>query len=123
VVWILLAIGTICVVECFIRSPLLSKVKQLTGLLGKISGVLRSSSISDHWKEKILPVYAGKLLSSSIVLFFWVALGLLPMIVLVLVAEFFDSPLLPLVSSLLGLAASTLIALIYVYLRKRVLSA
>ena len=85
--WVLLVLGTLCVVECFIRLPLLGSSRQLLGLLGKITSVLRSSSISDHWKEKVLPVYAGKLFANSVVVFAWVVLGLMPMVVVVAVAD------------------------------------
>ena len=120
--WALLVLGTFCVVECFIRLPLLKSARRLTDLLGKITAVLRSSSISDHWKEKILPVYAGRLFTGSVAVFAWVVLGLMPMVALVFIAESVDVPLLPLVSSLSGLAASTAVAVVYALLRNRVVS-
>ena len=118
--WGLLVVGTIAVVECFIALPLLNRAKFLTKLLNKITWVLRSSSVSDHWKERVLPVYAGKLFSSSILLFFWVMIGVLPMIVLVVIAELLELPMLSLVSSMYGLIGSTVVAIVYVYLRQRV---
>ena len=118
--WILLFIGTIIVVECFIRSPLSRLALGLVDLLKKIMGVLRSSSISDHWKEKVLPVYAGRLFLNSISLFFWVVLALLPLVVIAWLASMIEVPLYSLLSSLTGVAVSTLIAIGYVFLTRRV---
>ena len=67
-VWILLVVGTICVVECFIRLHLVSRLKSLQNLVIRIVGVLKSSSISDHWKEKAMRVYSGRLLSATLML-------------------------------------------------------
>ena len=120
-VWGLLVLGTVCVVESFLRLPILSRVKSLKDLLRKISWVLKSSSVSDHWKEKILPVYAWRLFSSSLALFTLVFVGILPMIAIAGLADIINIPLLPLVSSLTGILASTIIAVIYIFLRRRVI--
>jgi hypothetical protein len=121
VVWGLLVLGTIFVVESFLRLPFLSRVKSLKILLDKISWVLKSSSVSDHWKEKILPVYAWQLFTNSIVLFALVFIGILPMILLATLAELFNIPLLPLISSLPGILASTVLAVIYIFVKRRVI--
>ena len=118
--WILLTIGTVCVVECFLRSPLLDKTKTLTTLVSRIGKVLKSSSISDHWKEKVLPRYALQLFSLSLQLFFWVIVSVLPLIIIALIADLFLIPLTALISSLLGIGVSTAVACIYLLIRRRV---
>jgi hypothetical protein len=119
--WFLLVIGTILVVECFLRTPLLDSVKALQGLLGKIMATLKSSAISDHWKEKVLPVYAGRLFSLSIKLFMLVLIALLPMIAIAVLADWRGIPLISLLSSWIGMVASTGFAVIYIIIRNRVI--
>ncbi len=119
--WLLLVIGTILVVECFLRTPLLASVKALQALLGKIMATLKSSAISDHWKEKVLPVYAGRLFSLSIKLFILVLVAMVPMIVIAVLADWRDIPLVLLLSSWIGIAASTGFAVIYIIVRNRVI--
>jgi hypothetical protein len=121
VVWILLVVGTICVVECFIRLPLVSRLKSLQNLVTRIVGVLKSSSISDHWKEKVLPVYAGKLFLLSIQLFSLVVAALLPMFVLAWAVQFTSVPLMQLLTTWSGMLASTVIAVLYIFARNRVI--
>ncbi len=116
-VWLLLVLGTLAVVECFIRLPFMARIKYLKTLLAKISRVLRSSSISDHWKEKILPTYAWQLFSSSILLFCYVVLAILPLVILAYVATQFGVPLLVMISSITGIVASTVIAVAYIFIR------
>ena len=120
-VWILLVVGTICVVECFIRLPLVSRLKSLQNLVTRIVGVLKSSSISDHWKEKVLPVYAGKLFLLSIQLFLLVVAALLPMFVLAWAVQFTSVPLMQLLTTWSGMLASTVIAVLYIFARNRVI--
>ena len=120
--WLLLVIGTILVVECLLRTPLLPSVKSLKILLGKIGKVLKSSSVSDHWKEKVLPVYAGRLFVMSIKLFILVLIALIPMIVIAFLANWQNISLVPLLSSWIGVSVSTGLAVVYIVLRKRVFS-
>ena len=119
--WLLLITGTILVVECFLRTPLLDCVKTLQALLGKIMSTLKSSAISDHWKEKILPVYSGQLFLLSVKLFIFVLVALAPMIVIAILADWRDIPLVSLLSSWTGIAVSTGLAVLYVVLRNRVI--
>ena len=120
--WLLLLIGTLCVVECFFRLPLLNRARDLQSLLQRIFRVIRSDSISDCWKEKVLPIYAGRLFLLSIQLFVIVLIALLPMIVLAWLAGLGGIGLFPLLSSWIGIGASTIAAAIYVFVRNRVLN-
>ena len=120
--WAVLALGTVLVVESFLRLPLMASVKNLQVLLGKILGTLKSSTISDHWKEKVLPAYAGKLFIISIKLFALVLIAILPMLFIGFLGDRMGLSILHLLSSWVGILISTVIAFIYIFLRKRVIS-
>jgi hypothetical protein len=119
--WLLLAIGTMLVVECFLRTSLIPSAKNLRALLEKIMVILKSSAISDHWKEKVLPVYAGRLFVLSIKLFMLVLISLAPMIVIAMLAQWRGVPLVSLLSSWIGILASSGIAVAYIVIRNRVI--
>ena len=55
-------------VELFFLLPFTDRVLRLTRDLKKSAAVIRSSRISDHWKQKALPRYSRNILLSSMVL-------------------------------------------------------
>jgi hypothetical protein len=66
--------ASIAVVEMLLRCPLLDIASRLGRQAGRSARVLLSKSISDHHKEKVLPVYAGRILVSSLAIAFWLGL-------------------------------------------------
>lgn len=81
---IMIAPAVVCVVELMVRLPLRASMNGLTHYPPKALHLILSSKISDHWKEKVLPVYAGKIMRASLVL----ALGM-GLLLFVFVALFF----------------------------------
>ena len=120
--WIFVIVGTIAVVEAFLALPFIRKVRELIDLVNRIGKTIRSSSISDHWKEKILPVYAGKMFLLSITLFALLIAALAPMGVAAIIGESMGFPVATTLSGFAGIAGSTVIALVYLMVRKRVIS-
>jgi hypothetical protein len=59
--YLLVALVTILAVELLLRLPLLAEVRNLSALLQKVTRIVSSKRISDHWKEKVLLVYARNL--------------------------------------------------------------
>lgn len=59
----------VIVVEAALALPLVSWIKKLMIIGRKSARLLRSSQISDHWKERILPVYAMTMLKASLLIF------------------------------------------------------
>ena len=118
--WLLAAIATVLVVECFLRTPFLRRVGDFGSINQSIFRVLRSSSISDHWKEKILPVYAGRLFRLSLTVFGLLLVCLAPAMVLGYAAGLVGIDVLGLFSSWSGLIASSAFAAVYVLVRQRV---
>ena len=66
--------AVIAVVELMARLPLKTAVDGLLLYIPKAVHLITSSKISDHWKEKVIPVYAGKILRASLLLAFWMML-------------------------------------------------
>jgi hypothetical protein len=63
--------------ELILRIPLVKTAHALASNLQKSKNILLSKNISDTWKEKVLPVYAGRIFLSSVVL---------PLLLLVIIA-------------------------------------
>lgn len=119
VMWALLALGTILAVEGFLRLPVLKQATALQSLLQKISRTIASPHISDHWKERVLPRYAGQLFMLSITLFGLVCLAVSPFLLLGLLAGLAEVDFLGFMSTLPAIGASTALAIVYAIARKR----
>jgi len=65
-VMIPMIIGVISAVELFFYLPIRQYIFDLKGTAVKAIAVCSTSKISDHWKEKILPRYAAKILGSTL---------------------------------------------------------
>ncbi|MCF8065198.1 MAG: sulfotransferase [Desulfarculaceae bacterium] len=66
--------GVVVFVELFRALPLMENLNHLKMTTQKVMGVVRSSRISDHWKEKILPHYAGGILAASLLNVVYIAI-------------------------------------------------
>ena len=121
---VLLAISliTIVAVELFLRLPLGRQVGELSTVLRKVSRVLTSKAISDHWKEKVLLHYAGAIALATLRIGAILAAVVLVVVVLCLLA---DTLLGPGVSSLevfaswRGIALATGVSVVYYLARSR----
>lgn len=119
--WALLVLGTVLVVEGFIRLSVPARAGNLLKFVQKIMRTIMADAISDHWKERVLPVYAWRLFRNSTTLFMFICLSIVPMIGIGMASEAFGQPFFGLLASPLGLAGSTLVAVPYVMIRKRLL--
>lgn len=118
--WVLVILGTCAAVEAFVRLRFTAQVRGLSVLLPKITNTLRSARISDHWKEKVLAVYAGRLLKLSLKLFLMIAIILLPVAAACMVGAVIGAPALARFSSLSGILVSVFVAVGYMNLRQRI---
>ncbi len=59
-------LSCLAVVELFFRLPFMARVEAVNAGALRALGVVRSPRISDHWKEKVLPSYAGRILRASL---------------------------------------------------------
>jgi hypothetical protein len=80
----------------------------------KATYVIPQNNISDHWKEKVVPAYALRMMKYSL----QILLILLLILSLFLIADFFINNFLTLTLSLIGIVESLVFAFGYVFLRK-----
>ena len=108
----------IIAVEVIIKSNYTNLLKSVLKLLKKATFVISKKSISDHWKEKIIPEYSFRIMKYSLSMFF----TLLLIFFLFLIVGFLSSEFLKFIFSLKALLASTLFAFTYLYLKKLIIS-
>ena len=116
--WILTAILCVLLIEILIRVPLKNLLVEMFKVSGKSLRILRSDKISDHWKEKVMLMYASLLISYTLKLsgIFLVIGGFAS--ILVYMSEYFDVAMEQFVLSWMGVVYSLLVAMAYLKLRK-----
>jgi hypothetical protein len=112
-------IGTVAAVELALRLPIGGTVAQMHTTVGKITRVIGSKHISDHWKERILPSYALRLMQVSLLIPLLLALALAPFAVIALFSPSVDPSFADYLISWQGIAVSSLCGLGYFYVRSR----
>ena len=80
----------------------------------KVIHILPQGNISDHWKERVIPAYALRIMKYSIQMF----LILLLIFSLLFIVDYFITDFLNFTLSLAGIVESVVFAIGYVYLRK-----
>ncbi len=109
-------------IEFFLRFPFLPHFDSTLEVARKSAGVILARHVSDHWKERVLLRYARDMAMHTLMLavLFACLAG-----VIILPALFLDWLFAPVPStleslvSLPGIAAMTLVAVIYLFARKR----
>ena len=83
---VLLVASAILATEILLRLPLMDQVTIALRIARRSAATVRSSRISDHWKEKVLPAYSLRMAGRSIFFFLLMCLVLLPVALAGLVA-------------------------------------
>ena len=113
---ILLLIVCCLSVEIIIKSKFLSLLDKMSKTIKQVVHVITSKTISDHWKENILPRYALSVMKYSLQIF--VVLLLILSIFVVVDIIFID--FLTFALSLSGVLESLVFSLGYFYFRKTI---
>lgn len=113
-VHLILLLVCIASIEVFIRTNFLSFFHSILKVSKKVTFVIPQDKISDHWKEKVIPVYALRIMKYSLKILFTI----LMIISLFLVTDFFFKGFFELALSLIGILESLVFAFGYVQLRK-----
>lgn len=111
---LLLLLVCILSVEVFIRLNFLSHLDSILKVTKRVTYVIPNNNISDHWKEKVIPAYALRIMKYSL----QILLILLLILSLFFVADYFFNDFLAFTFSLIGITESIVFAFGYVYLRK-----
>ena len=106
----------VCVlsVEGFIRFNFLSILDSMLKVIRKVIHIIPQDNISDHWKEKVIPAYALRMMKYSL----QILIILLLILSFFFVADYFFNDFLALTLSFFGIIESMVFAFGYVYLRK-----
>ena len=111
--YIYLVVACVLSIELFLRLKFMSYVNSIGRNSNKVFRIIISSNISDHWKEKMVPVYAFILLKNSLLI-----LGILFLIILVFSAFIvLSSKFLTIILSITGVAMSIVVSFTYLKLR------
>ena len=111
--YVYLFVACVLSIELFLRLKFMSYVNSIGRNTNKVFRVIISSNISDHWKEKMVPVYAFILLKNSLLI-----LGILFFIILVFsVFIVLSSKFMTLILSVTGIAMSIVVSFTYLKLR------
>lgn len=111
---LLLSLVCILSVEVFIRLNFLSHLDSILKVTKRVIYVISKSNISDHWKEKVVPAYAYRIMKYSL----QILLILLLIMTLFLIADNFFNDFLVFTFSLIGIIESMVFAFGYVFIRK-----
>lgn len=77
-IWALAGVATVLSCELFCRIPIFSSFLEVKLTASKALRVLKSESISDHWKELVLPKYALTIARCSVLFFLYIVMALCP---------------------------------------------
>lgn len=114
-----LLIAACVFVEGFLRLPVMQRVGLISKTLHRVRFVLGASSVSDHWKERALLAYAGKLWIESATLFLYLLILGLPLLLVLDMLERFNHFEPEILFSVPGLLWATLVGAAYAFVRSR----
>jgi hypothetical protein len=110
----LLLLLCIVSIEVLVRFHFLFALDSILKVIKKIIYVIPQDSISDHWKETVIPAYALRMMKCSL----QILLILLLILSIFFVAGYFFDDFLALTLSFFGIIESMLFAFGYLYLRR-----
>jgi len=110
----ILLIVCILSVEVFIWLNFLSHLDSIFKVTKRVTYIIPKNNISDHWKEKVIPAYALKIMKYSLL----ILLILLLIMSLFFITDLFYSNFLTFTLSLIGIIESMVFAFGYIYFRR-----
>ena len=119
--WLLACLAVIMAVEIFLRTNIRTNVAEMFSFMKRSTSTIASARISDHWKEKVLVHYSFMILINSLQLFLYLLLIFSPIVAIHLVASQFETDLISLLITPLGLIVSIVFASCYMLVRSKVL--
>ena len=115
--WLFAGLAGIGFVELLIRLPISLTLTQLRTTASRVSAILTSRKISDHWKEKALPKYALRLFNLTMLLGVYIIVAFIPFILLSAVSIAIGVPFLQFTLSLTGILFMTILSTGYAKVR------
>jgi hypothetical protein len=115
--WVFLVTSILLCCEVLRRVPLASVASDLLKTTNKIFKTLSSTTISDHWKEAVVPQYAKQAGYCSIQMLLYLLLVASPLVLFMIFDKFVELGLDQLVVRFEAMAVSTAIAVTYLKVR------
>lgn len=115
--WLLGALSGIAFVELLMRLPFFQDLRSFGQIVTRVMAVIRSSRISDHWKEKVLPRYARHMMGKTLRLGGILLVAFAPLAILSWLADRMGVPLMAFSLSWVGIVFITVVAIGYAKLR------
>lgn len=116
----MLILATFSCAELFVRLPVLALARRSANYASRSSEIVRSDKISDHWKERALPMYSKRMMATTLKLAGSILVVLLPFLVAWVLASLANLSFVSLLTSLFGIGVSMAAAFSYVFLRRRI---
>lgn len=120
--WVIIFLCCAAFIELFARLDISSRLKYQYALYKKIKRTLKSSTISDRWKEKALLHYAKQMLTSNLFLMFCFVVALLPVLIVVSFAEATGDDIAKDFVSIHGVIGALSFSALYAYIRRRLIA-
>lgn len=120
-IWLLVVVSTVSVCECFLRMPFVLNIRSMILYSTKSYRAVSSNNISDHWKEKVLPVYSAKIFFTSLKLFLLLLAALLPLVMWQYLGALMELDLFASISGWPGMVGMTIAAAMYFFVREKIL--
>lgn len=117
--WLLTVVLCVLLVEVVLRLPFFRVLRELEGILRKAMRVVRARSVSDHWKEKVVPAYAGRMFTATLRLAALLLAVGVPAVVLIWLFDRLNASYDGFIVSWTGILFSILVASTYAVLRRR----
>ena len=116
----LLVVSAILASEIFLRLPLMSQVNVVADTARRAAATVRSSRISDHWKEAVLQAYSARMAGRSFYFLLLLCLVLLPVALVGVVApggmaRWFEYLMQP-----VAIAIMCISSIFYIFVRTRI---
>lgn len=78
--WPLVIAAVILATEILWRLPIAARIRDVLGYTQKAQHIITAARISDHWKERVLLTYSGRICFGSVSIFVMLVLGLMPVL-------------------------------------------
>jgi len=119
--YLVICIATLIACEIAIQAPLRSALGELLNLIQRSYKTIKSSKISDHWKETILPIYSLRMFKASFLLICLILLIAAPFALAILFLDAGNIDLMKELESTQTILSMTGLAILYIWLRINIL--
>lgn len=106
-------------IELFFRIGVITRIFKIRDIASRVILIIRSPSISDHWKEKVLPRYSWRLFYQSLFLFITLIAAFSPFFIMLVVSVLVHWPIYQWLKSLYGIITITVFSVSYSVVRSR----